>query len=93
MMKSLVYALAAVLGWTAYSHLSKAGRGRRSFGTTPDAFPFPTAISQARIDLEDEAAVRKWCSTLDCDEAQLRAAVRHSGPLVEAVGRHLARPR
>lgn len=92
-MKSLVVALVAVLGWTAYSHLSKAGRGRRSFGSTPDAFPFPTAISQARIDLEDEVAVREWCSTLDCDEPQLRAAVRHSGPQVAAVERHLARPR
>ncbi len=92
-MKTLVFALAAVLGWTAYSHLARAGRGRRSFGTTPDAFPFPTAISRARVDLENEAAVRQWCSTLDCDEDQLRAAVKHSGPLVEAVERHLARRR
>jgi len=45
-MKNLVLALVAILVWTAYGRLSNAGRGRRSFGTSRDAFPFPTAASQ-----------------------------------------------
>ena len=92
-MSRIVLVLAALLGWAAYSHLTRAGSAKRLFGSEPDAYPFPTGAAVAGIDLEDESSVRDWSRSFGCTEEQLRAAIHHVGPAPADVRRHLRRRR
>ena len=49
-MGRLVLLLVAFIGWSALTH---KGKPRRLFGSSPDAFQFPTSRSHAGIDLDD----------------------------------------
>ena len=91
-MTRIVLALAALLGWTAYVHLS-GHKKRRLYGEGPDAFPFPTGDAASGIDVADIASVKEWCDTFDGTEEQLRAAVRNVGAAPSDVRRHLLRRR
>jgi hypothetical protein len=88
-MGRLVLLLLAFLGWAALSHKP----ARRLYGSSADAFPFPTAAAHSGIDLEDRAIVADWCRRFDCTEEQLRAATKVAGASAEDVRRHLLRPR
>ena len=92
-MTRVVLALAAVLGWAAYHHLSSRRTAGMLYGRQPDAFPFPTGAAVAGIDLDDEGSVRDWCASFGCSEEQLRAAIHHVGSDPADVRRHLGRRR
>jgi uncharacterized protein DUF3606 len=89
-MSRLVLLLIAALGWAA---LTRGTKTKRLYGSRPDAFPFPTRDSRQGIDLDSDDSIRQWCATFDCDEHQLRAAVRNAGPKPENVRAHISRNR
>lgn len=49
----------------------------------------PDADKDDQIDLRAAGEVRRWTETLGVDEDQLRTAIEHAGPSVEAVRKYL----
>jgi hypothetical protein len=44
-----------------------------------------------KIDVNDKAAVRRWCLEFQCNEMRLKNAVRAVGPSAEAVRKYMTK--
>jgi hypothetical protein len=57
----------------------------------PDNKNITHPLDAKRIDIHDPAEVRNWCKSLNCTEAQLKAAVLVVGTSGAAVRKHLGK--
>jgi hypothetical protein len=57
----------------------------------PDNKNITHPLDARRIDINDPAEVRNWCTSFKCTEEQLKAAVMVVGTSVAAVREHLGR--
>lgn len=56
----------------------------------PDNKNITHPLDAKRIDIHDPAEVRNWCSSLGCNELELKSAVNSVGTSSTAVRKYLA---